>query len=140
MFPFLLFVSLGAVLMGIHHAHQSFTYPSIAPLMFNAASIAARFCHSARRPIYTGKTAVMIWSKFAGPCAAVLQFAIQAPPLSRAKKSLPTTQKILANRHLSAEMMILMGPAIIAVRGAGQCYFGQYHSGFAAGRRGAILT
>ncbi|MCB1198275.1 MAG: murein biosynthesis integral membrane protein MurJ [Deltaproteobacteria bacterium] len=115
LFPFLLFVSLGAVLMGIHHAHQSFTYPSIAPLMFNAASIAGGLViHFGG---YTGKTAVMIWS-VGTLCGGFLQFAIQAPPLLRAKKiPLPSFKKILANRRVR-EMMILMGPAIIALSGA----------------------
>ncbi|MCB0272677.1 MAG: murein biosynthesis integral membrane protein MurJ [Bdellovibrionales bacterium] len=115
MFPFLFFVSLGAVMMGIHHAHQSFTYPSIAPILFNFLSIAGGvFIYFGD---YKNETAVIIWA-VGTLLGGLAQWWVQVPPLVRSGRvPLPSFKKVFANKRVR-EMLFLMGPAVIALSGA----------------------
>lgn len=115
LFPFLLFVSLASVMMGIHHVHRSFTIPAIAPLIFNACCIlggAVIYLYE-----FQGAYAVIAWS-IGTLVGGLSQCLVQMPSLIQRKRlPWPSFKKIWSDPHLRS-MLALMVPAIIALSGA----------------------
>lgn len=114
MAPFLLFVSLASVVMGIHNSYGRFSLPALAPIFFNWVSIIFGVV------IYFSKVdsslAVIGWAigTLAGGFA---QFVIQIPPFTKEKYSLmPLFKGLTTNPHVK-DIFTLMIPSVIALSG-----------------------
>ncbi len=82
MFPYLIFIGLSALVMGILNSVRSFAAPAFAPVMFNLTIIACAFLLAPQlsNPIYGIAIGVVL-----GGCA---QFLIQLPHLKKSNFSL----------------------------------------------------
>jgi putative peptidoglycan lipid II flippase len=80
MMPFLIFVSLSAVAMGMLNAQDKYTAPALAPAMFNVASISVGF--SLYLGHVQGEWVVIGWS-IGTLLGGLLQLGIQMPSLWR---------------------------------------------------------
>lgn len=114
MSPFLLFVSLASVLMGIHNSYSRFSLPALAPVFFNWVSIACGLM------IWwagaDARFAVIGWS-LGTLLGGVAQFAIQLPPFIRARRNFwPSFHGLTTNPHVK-NIFLLMIPSIIALSG-----------------------
>jgi putative peptidoglycan lipid II flippase len=111
MFPFLLLVSLAALVMGILNARGKFFVPALASSFFNMGSIAAGVTLSLVVP-YFGVPAIvgMAWGTLIG---GLLQLAVQLPLLRkvgyRAEPVLDLKDEGLR------QIMILMLPAVVGL-------------------------
>lgn len=115
MFPFLLFISLASIMMGIHHAHQSFSIPATAPLVFNICAISAGVM--IYKAHIVDEWSVIVWS-MGTVAGGIGQLGVQLPSLIRAGRvPWPSFGHILQNPRVR-EMLTLMGPAVIALSGA----------------------
>jgi putative peptidoglycan lipid II flippase len=77
MFPFILFVGVGTVLMGILNSHRHFLSPAMAPIFFNLSAIAGIFLLS--RVIVPDAP---VWGYAVGiTVGGLLQVAVQVPAL-----------------------------------------------------------
>ena len=76
MFPYLIFMTIGALLMGILHAHRHFSTPTFGSVTMNVTIIVGGllYAHMAQRPF----TFVLAW---AVAIAGILRVAIMIPPL-----------------------------------------------------------
>jgi putative peptidoglycan lipid II flippase len=74
--PFLAFVSLAAVLMGILNSNERFGIPAFAPVMFNLTMIAAGVM---TMPMMKAPQEQVIWWAWGALLGGVLQMAIQLP-------------------------------------------------------------
>lgn len=114
MSPFLLFVSLASVLMGVHNSYARFSLPALAPVFFNWVSIGCGLV------IWwlgvDARWAVIGWA--AGTLlAGFTQFAIQLPPFLKKKYSLwPLFRGVCSNIHVK-QIFLLMIPSVIALSG-----------------------
>lgn len=114
MMPFLLFVSVAALLMGMLNTYEEFAIPALAPVVFNVVSISAGLVIYSID--FSAETAVIGWA-VGTLLAGVAQMAIQFPKLvSLGWKIRPTARrwKMDAGLHQIFWMMI---PAIIANSG-----------------------
>jgi putative peptidoglycan lipid II flippase len=114
MSPFLLFVSLASVLMGIHNSYSRFSLPALAPVFFNWVSI--------------GCGLIIWWAGFEANLAVIgwaigtllggiAQFAIQLPPFLKAKMNIwPSFKGMTSNAHVK-QIFLLMIPSVIALSG-----------------------
>lgn len=114
MSPFLLFVSLASVLMGIHNSYSRFSLPALAPVFFNWVSIACGliiyFLH------FDTRYAVIGWA-VGTLLGGIAQFAIQLPPFIKKKYKLtPSFQGLTSNPHVK-QIFLLMIPSVIALSG-----------------------
>ncbi len=82
MFPYLLFIGLSALAMGILNAHRAFALPALAPFCFNLALISAALWLA---PVFTEPTVGLAWGVVAGGAA---QLALQIPGLVK-KRMVP---------------------------------------------------
>lgn len=112
MMPFLLALSLAAVMMGMLNARRAFGTPALAPALFNLTAIAVgmglKFAGAADR------TAVIGWSigTLAGGCA---QFGVQLPALWRlGYRFRPALRGLWRDPHLR-RIALLMAPATIGL-------------------------
>jgi putative peptidoglycan lipid II flippase len=114
MTPFLLFVSLASVLMGIHNSYSHFSLPASASVFFNLVSISCGLI--IWKAGFDEHWAVIGWS-IGTLLGGLAQFAIQLPPILREKHSLwPSFQNLTSNLHVK-EIFILMIPSVIALSG-----------------------
>lgn len=114
MSPFLLFVSLASVVMGIHNSYGRFSLPALAPVFFNWVSIIFGVV------IYFSKVdssiAVIGWA-IGTLLGGFAQFAIQLPPFLKQKYSLmPLFKGMTTNQHVK-DIFTLMIPSVIALSG-----------------------
>lgn len=114
MSPFLLFVSLASVLMGIHNSYSRFTLPALAPVFFNWVSIA---CGAIIYFMgFETRIAVIGWA-IGTLLGGFAQFAIQLPPFMKKKLNLwPSFSGLVSNSHVK-NIFLLMIPSIIALSG-----------------------
>ena len=114
MSPFLLFVSLASVLMGIHNSYSRYSLPALAPVFFNWVSIA---CGLIIWWVgFDARYAVIGWS-IGTLLGGFAQFAIQLPPFIRAKKNIwPSFKGLTGNVHVK-HIFLLMIPSVIALSG-----------------------
>ena len=114
MAPFLVFVSLASVVMGVHNSYGRFSLPALAPLFFNIVSIAVGvgLYFSKIEPVGS----VIGWS--AGTLiAGIAQFVVQLPPFMKKKYSLwPSFRGLTTNPHVK-QIFLLMIPSVIALSG-----------------------
>lgn len=82
MFPYLLFIGLSALAMGILNAHRAFALPALAPFCFNLALISAALWLA---PAFAEPTLAVAWGVVAGGAAQLL---LQVPGLVR-KRMVP---------------------------------------------------
>ncbi|MDA8084538.1 MAG: murein biosynthesis integral membrane protein MurJ [Nitrospiraceae bacterium] len=107
MFPFLLFVSLSALLMGSLNTKKVFFIPALAPAMFNVTLILSivLFESTASRPILAAALGVL--------AGGFVQFAFQLPSFYRQGYSLGFST---AFRHPGLKkMLVLLIPATAAL-------------------------
>ncbi|MCC7460369.1 MAG: murein biosynthesis integral membrane protein MurJ, partial [Proteobacteria bacterium] len=108
MSPFLLFVSLASVLMGVHNSYSRFSLPALAPVFFNWVSIACGLIIWVMG--FDAYYAVIGWAVgtlFAG----FAQFAIQLPPLIKNNQSpWPSFKGLTTNLHVK-QIFLLMIPS-----------------------------
>ncbi len=76
MFPFLMFLALASLLMGVLHSHRHFTMPALGSVMLNITIILASFIFAKVTP--KRFTFVLAWAVLIG---VVLRVAILIPPL-----------------------------------------------------------
>lgn len=77
LFPFLAFISLAAVLMGVLNSHERFALPAFAPVMFNLTMIGVGL---ATMPFYGAvPESQVVWWAWGALLGGVMQFAIQVP-------------------------------------------------------------
>jgi putative peptidoglycan lipid II flippase len=74
--PFLAFISLAAVLMGILNSNERFGIPAFAPVMFNLTMIAAGVM---TMPMMKAPEQQVIWWAWGALLGGVLQMAVQLP-------------------------------------------------------------
>jgi putative peptidoglycan lipid II flippase len=115
MSPFLLFVSLASVLMGIHNSYSRFSLPALAPVFFNWVSIACGLIIWFLG--FDAYYAVIGWA-VGTLLAGFAQFAIQLPPLLKNKNNnpWPSFKGMTTNPHVK-QIFLLMIPAVIALSG-----------------------
>lgn len=104
MFPYLLLVSLMALMMSILNSWRHYTAPAAAPILLNLAMIAGAVfsVHWLAQPVYGLAASVVI--------GGVLQMAVQLPPLIK-RHLVP--RLTLALRHPSLRQLIrIMIPAV----------------------------
>jgi len=82
MFPYLLFIGLSALAMGILNAHRAFALPALAPFCFNLALISAALWLA---PVFSEPTVGLALGVVAGGAA---QLVLQVPGLAR-RRMLP---------------------------------------------------
>lgn len=114
MSPFLLFVSLASVLMGIHNSYARFSLPALAPVFFNFVSIGSGLVIWFLK--FDPKYAVVGWA-IGTLLGGIAQFAIQLPPFLKKKYKLtPSFKGLTSNPHVT-QIFTLMIPSVIALSG-----------------------
>jgi putative peptidoglycan lipid II flippase len=106
MFPYIFFVSLSALGMGILNSHQRFAAPAFAPVLLNLSIIALSFAGGL---FAHPSTALAIGVVVGG----ILQVAIQAPPLLRLGWR-PKLRFVLSHPGVR-RVATLMGPVMFGV-------------------------
>lgn len=107
MFPYMFFIGLMAIAMGVLNSYKHFTAPAIAPVFLNLSLIACVFVLAPYLdlPVYALAAGVLI--------GGVLQFAIQVPYLNR-YGMLPYPSFRFRDSAIK-KIFILMGPATIGI-------------------------
>ncbi len=114
MSPFLLFVSLASVLMGIHNSYSRYSLPALAPVFFNWVSIACGIIIWWLG--FDARYAVIGWA-VGTLLGGIAQFAIQLPPFLKAKLNIWPSFKGLTSNHHVKQIFLLMIPSVIALSG-----------------------
>lgn len=118
MFPFIFFISLAALAMGILNSLHRFFVPAFAPVLFNVSVIAAALIYASRagEPAWVFAAAIL--------AGGVLQFLFQVPALRREGMSFSLRPSF---RHPGVRSTaVLMIPGIFS--------FGAYQVKFAVSR------
>lgn len=107
MFPFMVFVGLMAVAMGVLHSFRHFTMPAIAPVLLNISIIVSAlfFSDYFPSPVYALAAGVLVGGLF--------QLLVQLPMLSR-YGMFPRLSLNLRDPAIK-RIFLLMGPAIVGV-------------------------
>ncbi|HHL39274.1 MAG TPA: murein biosynthesis integral membrane protein MurJ [Deltaproteobacteria bacterium] len=107
MFPYLLFIGLMAIAMGILNSFRHFTAPALAPVLLNAAVITAALGLGPllAEPVYALAAGVV--------AGGLLQFALQLPFLSR-YGMFPRPDFSFGDEAVR-KILLLMGPAALGV-------------------------
>ena len=104
MFPYLLFISAVALLMGVLNSLGHFLAPAIAPVLLNASLIAAAFVSpNLKVPVLALAVAVVV--------AGVLQLTLQLPPLASRRFLVAPRLGGLTEQH--RRLLKLMVPATL---------------------------
>ena len=111
MFPFIVLVSLAALVMGMLNAKSVFGRPAMASSFFNLGSIIGGVTLGAWIDPHFGPRA-LIGLAIGTLIGGALQFAVQLPPLEASRLSLSAGFS-MARRGVSA-ILALMGPSVIA--------------------------
>ncbi|MBU1240540.1 murein biosynthesis integral membrane protein MurJ [Myxococcota bacterium] len=111
MFPYILFVSLMALAMGVLNTLGHFMWPAAAPILLNVALIASAVAAPkigtwfGISPIY-----ILAWGVLLG---GVLQFLVQLPPMAKRGYS---PRPLLDFKHPGVQRILkLMGPALFGL-------------------------
>ena len=104
MFPFMVFIGMMAIAMGVLNAYRHFSMPALAPVFFNLAIIAAVFAVAPFLdvPVYALAIGVLV--------GGFLQFAIQVPVLR--KYGMTPAPRFMFNDPAIKRIFLLMGPAV----------------------------
>lgn len=110
MFPYMFFIGLMAIAMGVLNTYKHFTMPALSPILLNISMISF-----AVYILVSGKTEVgalysLAWAVLVG---GLLQFLIQLKPLK--DLGLLPRPSFKFNDDRLKEILILMGPAVMAV-------------------------
>jgi putative peptidoglycan lipid II flippase len=107
MFPYMVFIGLMAIAMGVLNSLKHFTAPALAPVFFNLAIIACVFiiAPALSQPVYALAVGVLI--------GGALQFLLQLPYL-RKFRMLPTVSFRFRDPGIK-RIFLLMGPAAFGV-------------------------
>lgn len=107
MFPYLIFISLVALAMGVLNSEQHFAAPAAAPILLNVSIICTTlfFTHFFEQPIEAAAWGVFI--------AGIAQLLLQLPFLLRIKQ--PLLPKSFWNDTDIRQLLILMGPTLFGV-------------------------
>ncbi len=79
MFPFLFFIGLSAIAMGVLNEHRRFFLPALSPALHNVAMIAALLAAAA----FAGGRPGAVWLAWGVVAGGVLQLAFQLPLMAR---------------------------------------------------------
>ncbi|MDR0965846.1 MAG: murein biosynthesis integral membrane protein MurJ [Myxococcales bacterium] len=112
MMPFLLALSLAAVMMGMLNARRVFGTPALAPAMFNLTAIAVGV--ALRLAGASDRTAVIGWS-IGTLCGGVAQFAVQLPSLRRFGYAFRPRLRALWRDPNLRRIALLMAPATLGL-------------------------
>ncbi|HIE43665.1 MAG TPA: murein biosynthesis integral membrane protein MurJ [Candidatus Omnitrophica bacterium] len=107
MFPFMIFICLQAIYMGMLHSLGHFSTPSLAPIFFNLSIISMILLFKDRL------NASLIPLSFGVVIGGFLQMLIQIPPLI--KRGYRHSFHIEWNSSAIRKMFRLMGPALLGV-------------------------
>lgn len=114
MAPYLLCVSLASCFMGIHHTYQRFTWPALAPILFNACTIVGGAISWAMG--LSIDRIVVLWS-VAVLIGGIAQALVQWWPLWTKKHiSWPKLRGAFGHPRVR-HVFMLMGPIVIALAG-----------------------
>src|SRR4030066_544918 len=104
MFPFMVFIGMMAIAMGVLNAYRHFSMPALAPVFFNISIIAAVFAVAPflDSPVYALAIGVLV--------GGFLQFAIQVPVLK--KYGMAPAPRFSFNDPAIKRIFLLMGPAV----------------------------
>lgn len=104
MFPYMVFIGLMAIAMGVLNAYRHFSMPALAPVFFNIAIIVCVFAVAPflSSPVYALAIGVLV--------GGFLQFAIQVPVLRRYSMT-PVPRFSFADPAIK-RIFLLMGPAV----------------------------
>jgi putative peptidoglycan lipid II flippase len=105
LFPFILFVSLAALAMGILNSLGHFATPAFSPVPMNVAMIASVFLFT---PFFDPPVMGLAWGVILG---GILQFAVQVPSLVK-RGIVPWRGKNLLDPGVR-RVVRLMGPSVI---------------------------
>lgn len=107
MFPYMVFVGLMAIAMGVLNSFRHFTAPAIAPVFFNIAMIFSVFAIAPflRHPVYSLSIGVLL--------GGAVQFAMQLPYLKRYGMSPRPLFKF--SDPAIKKIFLLMGPSAFGV-------------------------
>jgi putative peptidoglycan lipid II flippase len=107
MFPYLIFVGLAALGMGVLHVHRRFFTPALGPAVLNVSMIAAALALAPRLEVPVLALAVGVLVGGAG------QFAIQLPEIRRVQVPLLPSVEL---RHPTVRRVAwLLGPAVFGL-------------------------
>ncbi len=107
MFPYMIFIGLMAIAMGVLNAYRHFSIPALAPVFFNISIIVSIF---ALAPFLSTPVYALAIGVLAG---GVLQFAIQLPMLKKFGMT-PTPRLVLRDPAIK-KLFKLMGPAAFGI-------------------------
>jgi putative peptidoglycan lipid II flippase len=107
MFPYMVFIGLMAIAMGVLNSYRHFTAPALSPVFFNLAIIASIFAVTPflATPVYALAIGVLI--------GGFLQLALQVPYLKK-YGMVPKTRISFADPAIK-KIFLLMGPAAFGV-------------------------
>ncbi|HBG45523.1 MAG TPA: murein biosynthesis integral membrane protein MurJ [Deltaproteobacteria bacterium] len=107
MFPYMIFIGLMAIAMGVLNSYKHFTAPALAPVLFNLAIIASVFAIAPfiSSPVYAIVAGVLV--------GGALQLFLQLPYLSRFGMFPGLSFKF--NDSAIKKIFILMGPATFGI-------------------------
>lgn len=107
MFPYMVFIGLMAIAMGVLNSYRHFTAPALSPVLFNLSIIASIFAVTPflATPVYALAIGVLV--------GGFLQFALQVPYLGRYGAS-PRPRMKFTDPAIK-RIFLLMGPAAFGV-------------------------
>lgn len=108
MFPFILLIGIGALIMGVLNSLGHFTAPAGAPIVLNVFMIGVPVVFHALFPVFSSPADAFAWGVILGGLAMVI---VQAVPLKRLGVSLGFTRNFLQPRL--RQVLGLMGVAAV---------------------------
>ncbi len=111
--PFLAFVSLAAVFMGVLNSSDKFSIPAFAPVMFNLTMIFAGVMTMHMAGVKDSPERIAVWWAWGAMLGGVLQMAIQLPMVF--KLGFRWHWTLDWNHPGLRRIFTLMGPAIIGL-------------------------
>ncbi|MFQ5736945.1 MAG: murein biosynthesis integral membrane protein MurJ [Thermodesulfobacteriota bacterium] len=107
MFPYMVFIGLMAIAMGVLNAYRHFSLPALAPVFFNIAIIISVFAVAPfmDTPVYALAVGVL--------AGGLLQFLIQVPMLR--KYGMTPAPRFNFRDPAIKRMFVLMGPAVFGI-------------------------
>ncbi len=107
MFPYMIFIGLMAIVMGVLNSMGHFTAPALSPVFFNISIILSMFflVPFMDEPVYA-----LAWGVLLG---GVVQFAIQVPVLKRYGMGL--SPSLVWRDPAIRRIFVLLGPAVVGV-------------------------
>ncbi len=107
MFPYMVFIGMMAIAMGVLNAYRHFSVPALAPVFFNIAIIISIF---AVAPLLDAPIYALAIGVLAG---GVVQFFMQVPMLR--KHGMSPAPRLFFNDPAIKKIFILMAPAVFGI-------------------------